>query len=453
MRTKNTLLTALLVWISLISMAQIKATIKGAEQMPVILASYHGDQLIPVDTAVTDASGRAIFSVAALKTGQYRLVEGKGNGIDLIFNQTPVIVQSNGVCDTVHFSDSLNRDYQELQQKEQRHRRKMDLLESLIDNYPDADPFYQKVTAQYVKEQIDFSAYLNGLIRRHHATILSPIAITRKKPFLAPELSPLERKATLAEHFWDAAGATDTLLLFTNAYTRKAIEFLTLYSNPDYEKDELQASFITGINELIPHIDQQPAVFAFLMEYLINGFEQFGFEDVLQYLATVYESEGCTDEASRQRLAGKVEIIKRMAIGNKAPPLSGELPDGNQFSLFNLKEPYTLVIFWASWCPHCNEIMPPVAELYNHQTTKQLEVLAFSLDTNRKEWEVALKKQNYGWVNITELKGWKSVASDEWGIFATPTMILLGPGHTIISKPNNLNELKSKLTELGLITR
>jgi len=452
MRTPTLLLTTFVLLTSLWVNAQIEATFTGAADMPVILASYHGDRLAPVDTTLTDAKGRVRFEISLLRQGQYRLVFGKGNGTDLLFHHQPVNLQFDITTGTTLFADTLNMDYQQLLQQEEKHQKKLALLTKLLDEYPADDPFYQKISAQYVKQQIDRSAFLNGLIRGHYKDILGKMAQLMKKPFMAPELDSQGRNVYLRDHFWDMADMSDTTLIATNLYPRKAIEFLTLYSNPDYEKDELQASFITGINELIPHINQQPAVFAFLMEYLIAGFEQFGFEDVLQYLATVYESEGCTDEASRQRLAGKVEIIKRMAIGNTAPPLSGKLPDGNTFSLTDLNESYVVVIFWASWCPHCSEIMPVVAELYGQQTAKQFEVLAYSFDNKQEDWKKAIEKQNYEWINISELNGWNSRASDDWGIFATPTMIVLGPGRTIIAKPYNLNELKSKLAELGLIT-
>ncbi len=432
--------------------AQISGTINGLTGRKIVLASYRGDQLRIIDTLNSDNSGNLYFNEKKhIAKGLYRIIPDKGNGFDILYDGYPVKFIADTGTAVIRFYDTLNNDYQNLMETVERYQKKIDLLTQLIDGYPTSEPFYQKATAQYVKEQIDFSAYLNGLIRRHNGTLLSSIALYMKQPFLAPELNPVERKRALIENFWQAGDATDTSLIHTNIYTRKTIDFLTLYSNPEFTKEELQASFISGINDLLPHIDKQPKVFAFIIEYLINGFEQFGFEEVLSYLATIYESEGCTDEASRTRLAGKVEIIRRMAPGNTAPPLNANHPDGSPFRLSDLKKPYNVIIFWASWCPHCNEILPQINRLYNEQAGEKWDVIAYSIDTDKTEWEKAIQKYNYAWTNISELKGWNSLSSEEWGIFATPTIYLLGPDLKIIAKPFNFTELTGYLKELGLI--
>lgn len=452
MRNYLKIITLFVVVLSHQAPAQITGTISRGAIVKTILASYRGDKLLPVDTAYTDGNGNVSFGIRKpVTSGLHRLIWGKGNGIDLVYDQKPVSFTTTPNADSTSFGDTLNIDYRELTISEGLFEQKNQLLESLIDGYPPDDPFYQKVTAQYVKEQIDFSAFLNGLVRRHHSDLLGKIALAAKRPFLAPELNARQRKVYLREHYWDAADATDTVLLNTPFYTHKAIEFLTLYSNADYSKEELQASFIQGIDALMPHISENAQVFSFLVDYLINGFEQFGFEDVLQYLATVYQDESCSDEASRSKLAGKVEVIRRMAVGNTAPPLSGKRPDGSYTSLYELNKPYTLVIFWASWCPHCEETLPKINELYNKQSDHNFDILAFSLDKNETEWTDAIKKNNYNWINISELKGWDSRAADQWGVFSTPSIFLIGPGHKIVAKPYNFSELNSKLNELGLI--
>ncbi|PKP24795.1 MAG: hypothetical protein CVU06_04630 [Bacteroidetes bacterium HGW-Bacteroidetes-22] len=454
---KNTLFQCavmLFLMINLSLSAQISGTINGLAGEKVILASYRGDQLRIVDTIVADNNGNIDFKPKKqIHNGLYRIIYKQGNGFDVLADQEPVKFTADTGNTTVRYTDTINSDYQRLMKTEALYQRKVDLLTQLIDGYPSGEPFYKKATAQYVKEQIDYSAFLNGMIRRHHGTLLSLIAMNLKRPFLAPELNPDDRKKALRENFWQAGDATDTSLILTNVYTRKTIEFLTFYSNPEFTKEELQASFITGINALLPHINQQPKVFAFIMEYLINGFEQFGFEEVLRYLATMYESEGCTDEASRTRLAGKVEIIRRMAPGNVAPPLMANRPDGSAFTLNDIRKPYNIIIFWASWCPHCNEILPQIDQLYREQAGEKWDVLAYSLDTNKSEWEKAIQKSKYLWTNVSELKGWNSPSSEEWGIFATPTLFILGPGLKIIAKPYNFTELTDSLRELGLISR
>lgn len=453
MRTPTLLLTTLMLLTSLGVMAQIEATFTGATDMPVILARYHGDRLVPVDTTHTDIRGRVRFETSYLRPGQYRLVFGKGSGTDLLYHHQPVSLQFDITTGAVLFADTLNIDYQQLLLNEDEHRKKLSLLEKLIDEYPRDDPFYQKITAQYVKQQIDHSAFLSGLIRRHHTDLLGKMARMMKKPFTAPELDQTGRNLYQREHFWDMNEMDDTTLIATNLYPRTAIGFLTLYSNPEYTKDTLQAAFIQGIEAMLPHISHNQQVFDFVMEYLIGGFEQFGFEEVIQYLATLYQNESCTDAATRSKLAGKAETIRRMAKGNPAPPLQGATPDGNPFSLENLNQPFTLVIFWASWCGHCTQLLPQLSDLLATTDHQKLAVVAFSLDTNSKDWQESVARNTPKFINISELKGWESQAASDWGVFATPTLFLLGPGHTIMAKPYNTDELAAELGKQGIIAQ
>lgn len=453
MRTPTLLLTAFMLLASLAVVAQIEATFSAGTETSVILARYHGDRLVPVDTTHTDIRGRIRFETSNLRPGQYRLVFGKGNGTDFLFHHQPVNLQFDIPTGTTLFADTLNEDYQQMLVKEDENRKKLSLLENLLDEYPRDDPFYQKITAQYVKQQIDHSAYLSGLIRRHHTDLLGRMARMMKKPFTAPELDQKGRSLYQREHFWDLNEIDDTTLIATNIYPRRAIEFLTLYSNPEYTKDELQAAFIQGIEAMLPHISHNKRVFDFVMEYLIGGFEQFGFEEVIQYLATLYQNESCTDAETRSKLAGKAETIRRMAKGNPAPPLQGTTPDGKTFLLESLNQPYTLVIFWASWCTHCNQLLPQLSNLLATTDHEKLAVVAFSLDTNSNDWQESITRNALQCINISELKGWDSQAASDWGVFATPTLFLLGPGRKIVAKPYNTDELAAELVKQGIMVR
>jgi hypothetical protein len=51
------------------------------------------------------------------------------------------------------------------------------------------------------------------------------------------------------------------------------------------------------------------------------------------------------------------------------------------------------------------------------------------------------------WLNGSELKGFNSASSDEYNIFATPTMFLLDRGKKILAKPISYRELEQALRE------
>ncbi len=155
-------------------------------------------------------------------------------------------------------------------------------------------------------------------------------------------------------------------------------------------------------------------------------------------------------------LRDKVEKIKKLAVGKMAPgirmPLesvvnlndaTGALAseDGFELNLSDIKAEYTLVLFWASWCPHCPKLLSAVKGVYDKYRDNGLEVLAISIDKEPSAWLNALSKGQYSWINYSELNGWNGKAAMDYNVWSTPRMYLLGKGKKIISKPSTAEEL------------
>jgi thiol-disulfide isomerase/thioredoxin len=72
--------------------------------------------------------------------------------------------------------------------------------------------------------------------------------------------------------------------------------------------------------------------------------------------------------------------VGALAQPRSAPPLSGRLLDGRQFSTAQSAGKVILVNFWATWCGPCREEMPAIDRFYRRHREAGLEVVAISLD-------------------------------------------------------------------------
>ena len=68
-----------------------------------------------------------------------------------------------------------------------------------------------------------------------------------------------------------------------------------------------------------------------------------------------------------------------------APGFTLETPTGNSVSLSDYKGKAILLNFWATWCIPCKKELPSMQKLYNYLKKDGIEVIAISIDRDKKE--------------------------------------------------------------------
>lgn len=109
---------------------------------------------------------------------------------------------------------------------------------------------------------------------------------------------------------------------------------------------------------------------------------------------------------------------------------------------------YVLVDFWASWCGPCRRAMPAVKAVYEKYKDKGFDILGLSFDEDKAAWTGAIKRLGLPWRHLSDLKGWKSIASATYGINAIPATILYGPDGKVVKaglEAEELDEILSKV--------
>ncbi len=109
---------------------------------------------------------------------------------------------------------------------------------------------------------------------------------------------------------------------------------------------------------------------------------------------------------------------------------------------------YVLVDFWASWCGPCRQEMPRVVESYVKYHSKGYEIVGVSFDSRAEAWKNAVKQLGMDWIQISDLKGWESAASDAYGVMAIPSNGLLDGDGKIVAYDLRGDRLMSKLKEI-----
>lgn len=141
----------------------------------------------------------------------------------------------------------------------------------------------------------------------------------------------------------------------------------------------------------------------------------------------VQESE--KGKALNERI-GKAKLFK---IGNPAIDFVSYSPDGKEVSLSSFKGKYVLIDFWASWCGPCRAENPNMVKTFNSLKDKNFEIFGVSLDENRESWLKAVHEDKLPWTQVSDLKGFETVAKT-YDIRAIPQNYLLDPDGKIVAK-------------------
>ena len=145
----------------------------------------------------------------------------------------------------------------------------------------------------------------------------------------------------------------------------------------------------------------------------------------------------------------RLDILKAVDIGKKAPDFTLFDPDGNKVTLSSrVGSKLLLLDFWAGWCNPCRQENPNVVKVYNEFHNKGFDIIGISLDQTASSWTKAISDDKLTWTHASDLQYWNSTVAKLYGVNSIPANFLLDKNGVIIAKNLRGEELYYTIKEL-----
>ena len=152
-------------------------------------------------------------------------------------------------------------------------------------------------------------------------------------------------------------------------------------------------------------------------------------------------------EAAEIRRAQQAQFVE----GNQIQDFEAFTLAGTNHKFSEVREESKLVLleFWASWCGPCIAEIPHMKQAYDRFKPKGFEIVSFTIDEEREDWELASEEQNIPWIDLG--MGPDAPAATAYGVTGVPKNFLVdAETGVIVATDLRQHKLDEKLEEVLL---
>lgn len=420
--------------------------INGYKSNTIYLYSVSGEKLSMIDSIkMSNGQFNYLLSDDQNHSGMYRITTANNKSFNFIYDGEDISLSADmsRLDSIVVIESQSNKKYFEFLRMNKLYKETAEVLQYVIFKYPAIDEFYFSALNKIETTQKNYSRFIEE--NSNGNSFISKYIKSAQLPQINYLLGREEQLRFLKSHSLDKIDFNDEDLINSDLFTNKSIEYLFYFSNPQLPKELLEKEFMSAVDSILLKSRRNANVYKHIVEYLIDGFRKFGFDLIIDYIVENYviADDICLTEYTERLVKRRIDFARLLKIGNKAPDVTALNDKDKNVKLSSLKFEKALLVFYSSSCPHCKELLPKLNELKKANQKNGFEIVAVSLDDKKDEWLKFIKANCGELINFHDSGGWEGKSAEEYHIYATPTMIFLRNDLTIISKPQNYEEVKS----------
>lgn len=465
---------------------EIKIRIKGYTSGQVFLAHYAGDKTYLADSGMLNKEGWVVFKGSKpLQCGIYMAALGRTKLFEFLVKEQKFSL----VTDTVDFAKNIkvtgspeNEIFMTYQIKAGdlgyqtyliRERYKAaekagdtKLVEALKDTFKiianQEKSYYKKITTEQPNSML--AKILNAM-----EEIEVPAAAKNDKGQLI-DTSRVYHQYLI--DYWKKVDFSCECLAYTPIYMNKLKNYFERYVIPQPDTVIKWADYVINLSRSNKEIFKQT------VQWLTNTYANNNYvcmdavpvHLILKYYT--YDQAFWMDSTGIQTSRARAEALLPTLCNKKAPNL--EMHDSilekqliqivksdsdvysrsnkilnaiakyKTVSLYDVKTPYTILMFWDPDCSHCKAEMPLIEEIYKNYKSKGVEVYAACVEQEFDKWTNYINEKKLNWINVIDIYNLSEFRKN-YDISSTPVIFLLDKDKKILAKKLNGKTLEQLL--------
>lgn len=450
---------------------QIKVEVKGLKADTVYLANYLGPKLYYYDTTASEKASQYVFAGdEPIKAGMYAFVANGRKLFDLLVEEQrfSLVTKKKQPVRNLKVNNSPNNQafYNYI-----RHIRKQKSK---------AQPWRKKMKKAKGKEKEKLKVKLDALdqkVRRYqkkmaekHQDLLAgkifKASISVSDPKAPDSLSKKETRRYehqyYKEHFLDNVALKDERLARTPIIGNKIKTYFGRFvtEQPD--------SAIKAAERVLSRVKEGTDMYKYVVPFITNKYldsDIMGMDAVFVHMAENYYFDGKSFWMSEKNLKDwkeRVEKVKPLLVGKKAPIITLTDTNGNFIPLSKMDAQYTVLYFWDPECGHCKKATPKLKKAYDTLKSKGVKVYAVGTPLKNQKWKKYIRKHDLSWTNVsdnpdinnnpreyldrTDLKSMNFRKT--YDIYSTPRIFLLDEDKKIIAKKLGIDQVVKYINRL-----
>lgn len=467
---KNWLLAASMILGAAAASAQgykINLTLKPFTSGTAYLAYHYGEGKGIADSARIDASGKAVFQGSKPLPGGLYMVVSPQRVImcELLLDKQQnfsISIDTNNLRNVVFTGSPENEAFDSYRKYSDEIGQKIVAFqEALKTAPPDQQETLRNQIASLNKE---LDTYRKNFMTKNPSSILTAFFKTIREPEIPPaEQHPGGKYDTLyafnyyKSHFWDGVSFADGRLVRTPFFKPKLQRYFQQCVFPDPD------SIIVEADKMLAAAEPSKDMFNFLLGHFIDKYinpEYMGQDKVFVHLFEKYINAGKADwlnEKQRKYVNERAYSLMANQLGNPAAVLNLMDTSGVRRSLYDIKAPFTVVVFWDATCGHCKEVVPKVDSLFRAKWKNEgIAVYGVMVDGGLPAWKKFIAENNLtGWIHVyqpdedrdADYAAGRPNFRQLYDVYQTPVLYLLDENKRIIAKKLSYDQL-DKVIEL-----